>query len=445
MILVVDDDPRLRETLEILIRRLGHEVSLARDLAEAERRLEEFDVDLVITDLRMPGGSGLDVLEMVRRVLPDVPVIVFTGYGTVATAVGAMKMGAFDYLQKPFETSELELRIERALEQRRHEVERSCLRGENGWHSNLHAMIGVSPAMIDVMEAVRQVACSDASVLVTGESGTGKELVAREIHRRSTRSDGLFVPISLGAIPPDLLETELFGHVRGAFTGAVEERIGKFELAHRGMLFLDEIGDVPLELQSKLLRVVQDGVIERVGSNQRRKVDVRIVSATHRDLEAMVETGDFRLDLFYRLNVVQIRVPPLRERREDIRYLTAHFLLKHGQGRLHRAPRITEEALQRLEEYAWPGNVRELSNVVERALVLARGDTLDERLFELATPALTGDRTGGLRLDALLDRVERETIERALEEAANVKARAARLLGISQRNLWYKLKKHGLT
>jgi two-component system response regulator AtoC len=282
-------------------------------------------------------------------------------------------------------------------------------------------------------------------VLITGETGTGKELVARAIHRRSPRHEALLVPVNLAAVPLELLESELFGHARGAFTGAVAERVGKLELAHGGTLFLDEVGDAPLALQPKILRVLQDGIVERVGSNQRREVDVRIISATNRNLEEAVASGAFRADLYYRLRVIQIEMPPLRDRREDIRYLTAHFLRKFGARRPQGVPRITEAALRILEDYRWPGNVRELENVIERAVVLCQGDTIGAVLVDLRPPAVPKDQLPGVRLDEALDRLEREVILRALEETKQVKARAARLLGISERSLWYKLRKHGLS
>jgi two-component system response regulator AtoC len=445
-ILVVDDDERLRNTLEILVRNLGHRALAAADVGGAERLLAEHAVDLVISDLRMPGGSGLDLLDIVRRGDANTPVIVLTAFGTVETAVEAMKKGAFDYLAKPFDTGEMEVRIERALALQRFRLENDYLREEVEARGGLDELIGVSEAMQRVFELVQQVAPTKTSVLVTGETGTGKELVARAIHRRSPREAHLLVPVNLAAVPTELLESELFGHARGAFTGAMTERTGKFELADRGTLFLDEIGDVPLVLQPKILRVLQDGIVERVGSNHRREVDVRIVAATHRDLAAEVAAERFRADLFYRLRVVEIRVPPLRERREDIRYLTGHFLRKFGQRRAGTSPKITEAALQLLEEYPWPGNVRELENVIERAVVLCRTDTVGVRLLDLRVPgAPPKDEPAGLRLDDALDRLEREMILKALEETKQVKARAARLLGVSERSLWYKLRKHGLS
>jgi two-component system response regulator AtoC len=444
-ILVVDDDERLRQTLSLLLRTAGHEVVAAADVASAEAVLRERDVDLVISDVRMPGGSGLDLLESVRRLETDSPVILLTAYGTVASAVQAMQRGAFDYLLKPFDADELKLRVSRALALRRFRAENEFLRARPEGEPGLDELIGVSPRLRDVVEMAKQVAESSASVLITGETGTGKEVLARSIHRRSPRAERLLVPVNLAAVPLELLESELFGHARGAFTGALTERAGKLELADGGTLFLDEVGDAPLALQPKLLRVLQDGVIERVGSNQQRRVDVRVISATNRNLDEAIAAGQFRSDLYYRLRVIQIEMPPLRERPEDVRYLTAHFLRRFGQRRPGGPPGITHEALRLLEGYRWPGNVRELENVIERAVVLCRGDTIGTSLLDLRERTSDVPERGGLRLDEALDRVEREMILRALEETKHVKARAARLLGVSERSLWYKLKKHGLS
>ncbi|MFN8544413.1 MAG: sigma-54 dependent transcriptional regulator [Candidatus Binatia bacterium] len=445
-ILVVDDDERLRDTLAILVRHLGHEPVAAADVAGAELLLSERDIDLVISDLRMPGGSGLDLLDVVHRSDPRTPVIVLTAYGTVETAVEAMKKGAFDYLLKPFDAAEMELRIGRALALRRFQVENDYLREEIETRGGLDELIGVSGAMRRVFDLIEQVSPTKTSILITGETGTGKELVARAIHRRSPREAHLLVPVNLAAIPGELLESELFGHARGAFTGAIGERTGKFELADKGTLFLDEIGDAPPALQPKILRVVQDGIVERVGTNLRHEVDVRLIAATNRDLAADVAAGRFRADLYYRLRVIEIQMPPLRERRDDIRYLAGHFLRKLGQGRPGGSPRITEAALRLLEDYPWPGNVRELENVLERAVVLCRTDTVGTSLLDLKTPGSSPrDEPPGMRLDGALDRLEREMILKALDETKQVKARAARLLGVSERSLWYKLRKHGLS
>jgi len=444
-ILIVDDDERLRLTLSLLLRTLGHEVVGAPDVATAETVLGEREIDLVISDLRMPGGSGMDLLELVQRLDLDAPVILLTGFGTVEGAVHAMQRGAFDYLQKPFDADEMKLRVGRALAARRHRIENAFLRTERDQAHGFDELIGVSAKLRAVADLVRRVAPSDASVLITGETGTGKELIARAIHRRSPRQEHLLVPVNLAAIPLELLESELFGYARGAFTGAVTEREGKLELADGGTLFLDEVGETPLPLQPKLLRVLQDGVVERVGSNRRREVNVRLISATNRDLEESIRAEQFRRDLFYRIRVVEIPLPPLRERREDIPFLAAHFLRRFARTRSAGVPGITEGALRLLDSYPWPGNVRELENVIERAVVLCRGGTIGTGLLDLRQPGAVQNEPGAVRLDEAMDRLERDMILRALDETRQVKARAARLLGVSERSLWYKLKKHGLS
>ena len=446
-VLIVDDDERMRTTLTIMIRSLGHVPAAVPDVATAIATLAERDIDLVISDLRMPGGSGFDLLESLTSEGSDIPVIVLTAYGTIDTAVEAMRRGAFDFLLKPFEPGEIEVRIKRALAVRRYRTENDFLRNEVDARGGFEEMIGVSSAFNQVVALVRQVAATTASVLITGETGTGKELVARAIHRLSPRHARLLVPVNLAAVPADLLEGELFGHIRGAFTSAVAERVGRFELAHEGTLFLDEIGDAPLALQPKLLRVLQDGVVERLGSTQRNNVDVRLICATNRDLDAMVAAGAFRADLYYRVRVIEIAMPPLRERRDDIRYLVAHFLRKFGQKRPGGTPRIADTALRMLEDYPWPGNVRELENVLERAVVLCQGPAIGPQLLDLRRPSLEPavESAADLNLDEALDHLERDMILRALGETKQVKARAARLLGVSQRSLWYKLRKHGLS
>ena len=443
-ILIVDDDERLRTTLGVLLRTLGHESVEAQDVSAAKSLLAEREIDLVISDLRMPGGSGLELLEIVQHLDLDAPVILLTAYGTVEGAVQAMQQGAFDYLQKPFDAEEMKLRVDRALAARRRQIESAFLRTERDEAHGFDELIGISSKLRAVADLVRRVAPSEASVLVTGETGTGKELIARAIHRRSARHERLLVPVNLAAIPIELLESELFGYTRGAFTGAVAEREGKLELADGGTLFLDEVGETPPALQPKLLRVLQDGVVERVGSNRRREVNVRLVSATNRDLEEAIRLGQFRRDLFYRIRVVEIAMPALRDRREDIPFLVAHFL-----RRFDRAGRdtlgITEGALRLLESYPWPGNVRELENVIERAVVLCRGQTIGTGLLDLRQAGTSQVEPGTVRLDEAMDRLEREMILRALDETRQVKARAARLLGVSERSLWYKLRKHGLS
>jgi two-component system response regulator AtoC len=444
-ILIVDDDERLRRTLSVLLRTLGHDVVGAGDVAGAEAVLREREIDLVISDLRMPGGSGMDLLDVVQRLDPDTPLILLTAFGTVEGAVQAMQHGAFDYLQKPFDAEEMKLRVGRALATRRSRAEHSFLRREREQAHGFDELIGVSAKLNEVADLVRRVAATDAAVLITGETGTGKELVARAIHRRSPRQERLLVPVNLAAVPAELVESELFGHARGAFTGAVSEREGKLELADGGTLFLDEVGDTPVPLQAKLLRVLQDGIVERVGSNRPRQVDVRLISATNCDLGQAIAAGRFRSDLYYRIRVVQIAMPPLRERREDIRYLAAHFLRRFAGRRSGGAAGITEGALQLLEDYPWPGNVRELENVIERAVVLSGGSTIGAGLLDLRPPGTARGEPASARLDEAMDRLERDMIVRALEETRHVKARAARVLGVSERSLWYKLKKHGLS
>ncbi len=447
-ILIVDDDAAMRETLAVLARKLGYESIAAANVESATKILGERQVDVIITDLRMPGGSGMDLLRHVREHEPEIPVILLTGFGTVEGAVTAIQDGAFDYLTKPIDIGEVKLRIARALESRRMNSENAYLREEAASGSGIEGLIGESPALAKVVDLIRKVSASDASVLITGETGTGKEVVARAIHNRSERRDRLFVPVNLSAIPSELVESELFGHVRGAFTGAMREREGKFEVASGGTLFLDEIGDAPIALQPKLLRALQDRLIERVGANQTRQVDVRLISATNRNLTALMESETFRPDLYYRLRVIEIEMPPLRARREDIKFLAAHFLRRAPSGNAEQGARITRRALAYLEDYHWPGNVRELENAIERALVLSGGELVDVEHFDLGVkpPTSSGDADAPtLRLDEALDRIEKDTILRALEESDDVKARAARILGVSERTLWYKLRKHGLS
>src|SRR5262249_52829816 len=374
-ILIVDDDERLRTTVALLLRTLGHEIVEAPDVTAAESLLREREIDLVISDLRMPGGSGLDLLEIVQRLDLDAPVILLTAYGTVEGAVQAMQQGAFDYLQKPFDAEEMKLRVGRALAARRHRIESAFLRTELDQSHGFDELIGVSRKLRAVADLVRRVAPSDAAVLVTGETGTGKELIARAIHRRSARQERLLVPVNLAAIPLELLESELFGYARGAFTGAVAEREGRLGRPEGGPLSLEAAGGPPPPLQPKLRRVRQEGVVEGVGSNRRREVNVRLISATNRDLEESIRLGRFRRDLFYRIRVVEVAVPPLRERREDIPFLVTYFLRRFARAG-HDAPGITEGALRLLEDYPWPGHGRELGNVIERAVVLCRGGTL---------------------------------------------------------------------
>jgi two-component system response regulator AtoC len=449
-VLVVDDERKMRRVLQILLERMGVESAVADSAEEAVERFEQEQIDLVLTDLRMPGASGIDLLGRVRELDPEVPVIVMTAYGTIETAVDAMKRGAFDYVLKPFDLEVIELTIRKALDMRRYRTENRFLREQAPPTPGLEGLIGSSSPMKAVFELIQRVAPTKSSVLITGETGTGKELVARAIHHLSPRRERFFVPLNCAAIPTELLESELFGHVRGAFTGAERERTGKFELADGGTLFLDEIGDMAYPLQAKLLRVLQEGVIERIGSNKRIVVDVRVLSSTHRDLATAIRDGRFREDLFYRLNVFHIELPPLRGRRDDVVALATHFL-DHFTRELGRPPlRLTPAATRVLEHHEWPGNVRELQNLMERAAVLCDGPEVDATFFRLllleaAPEAPVEESTSeGLFLGPAVEALERKIILRALSAADDNKAQAARLLGVSERTLWYKLKRYGL-
>jgi two-component system response regulator AtoC len=444
--LVVDDERKMRRVLQILLERMGVESVPAESAEEALERFRAEKFDLVLTDLRMPGMSGVELLAALRELEPDLPVIVLTAYGTVQTAVDAMKSGAFDYILKPFDLDAVEPVIRKALAMREYRTQNLYLRERENTAPAFESLIGTSPAMQEVYDLVRQIGPTRSAVLIMGETGTGKELVARAIHNLSPRRDKLFVPINCAAIPTELLESELFGHTRGAFTGAQGDRVGKFELADGGTLFLDEIGDMAYALQAKLLRVVQEGIIERIGSNKRIAVDVRMLSSTHRDLPAGIREGSFREDLYYRLNVFQVKLPPLRERREDVRHLATSFLEKFCRELGKHVPALTPEALAALEKYDWPGNVRELQNLMERAAVLSSGPAIEPNVFRLLLPAGIDAPAAAesLALEPAVEELERKLILRALGASNDNKVQAARLLGISERTLWYKLKRYGL-
>jgi two-component system response regulator AtoC len=448
-VLVVDDERKMRRVLQILLEQMGFESVAAETAEEALERFDSEKIDLVLTDLKLPGMSGVDLLARIRTQDTDVPVIVLTAHGTVQTAVAAMKSGAFDYILKPFDIEAIELVIRRALEMQRYRTENRFLKEQAEDTPAFEHLVGTSPAMQAIYALVRQVALAKTAVLITGETGTGKELVARAIHNLSPRRDKLFVPLNCAAIPPDLLESELFGHQRGAFTGAHAERAGKFELADGGTLFLDEIGDMAYPLQAKMLRVLQEGVVERVGSNKTIRVDVRLLSSTNRDLAGSIRSGTFREDLYYRLNVFHIQLPPLRERREDVGPLAQYFIRKFGEE-LGKGPlQVAEAALPLVTQYDWPGNVRELRNLMERAAVLARTPVVDADLIRVLLPSAPVEpapATGpeSLALEPAVEEVERKLILRALGASDDNKAEAARLLGVSERTLWYKLKRYGL-
>ncbi len=451
-LLAIDDDARTRRVLQILARKIGLECSAAASVDDALAAFRAERCDVVVTDLKMPGKSGIDFLRELRAVDAEVPVVVLTAHGTVPTAVEAMKLGAVDYLQKPFDVDALELVICRALDLSRYRLENRFLREQVTGATGFADLLGGSPAMLAVFDLIRRIAPTRSAVLVTGETGTGKELVARAIHEASPRNEQLFVPLNCTAIPPDLLESELFGHVRGAFSGAHSDRVGKFQAADDGTLFLDEIGDMDVRLQAKLLRVLQEGVVEPLGTNRRIAVDVRVISSTNRDLDAAMRDGRFREDLYYRLNVFRIALPPLRDRRDDVPALAQAFLDGFAPTVGKETIRLDEDAARVLREYAWPGNVRELRNVMERAAVLCNGPVVESSLARALVrdrDTAAGDRPpdaepAALDLDRAVAATERRVILDALVAANDNKPAAAKLLGIGERTLWTKLKKHGI-
>ena len=444
-VLVVDDEPAQRELVAGFLRKHGFDVVLAGGGREAVARFKQEPFDLVLTDQRMPDLSGLEVLEAVRSTSPETAVVIITAYGTIETAVSAVKAGAADYLTKPLNLDDLLHRVHRLRERQRLVTENRELREALAERHRVEGIIGDSGRMQEVLSLVRRVAPSDATVLIRGESGTGKELIARALHYASPRAAGPLVKVNCAALAESLLEAELFGHEKGAFTGAVASRKGRFEMADGGSIFLDEIGDLPPHLQVKLLRVLQEREFERVGSSRPIKVDVRLLAATHRDLEALVREGRFREDLYYRINVVTIMLPPLRERREDLPPLIEHFLRAFA-GKNGKSVRgLTREAREALLRYDYPGNIRELENLIERAVVLTRDDVIgvEDLPLTLETPASGSGNEAGLI--AAVEGLERRMIREALAKADGTQTRAAELLGISERVLRYKLKKYGLS
>ncbi|MBC8163367.1 MAG: sigma-54-dependent Fis family transcriptional regulator [Roseiflexaceae bacterium] len=436
-ILVADDEEGLRELLSDLLREEHYTVATADTGTAVLKRLESGEVyDLLLLDIKMPGVSGIDILEQMRASGNDTPVIMITGYGTSSNAIRAMQIGAYDYLMKPFDNEEVLVTIRRLFE---HRALASRVR-QLEQRSPEDRMIGRSPAMRDTYKTIGLVASSEASVLITGETGTGKELVANIIHQNSGRK-GTFIPVNCAALPETLIESELFGHEKGAFTGAMAQRKGRFELANRGTIFLDEVGEISLPVQKKLLRVLQESEIERVGGAGAFKVDVRVIAATNRDLLEEVRTGNFREDLYYRLNVVNLHMPPLRERRGDIALLVEHFLSKYRYKPTAQPTRISEEAMERLETYDWPGNVRQLENEIERAVTLSQGRVITSQVLNLGTagqPAQIDLATRVRNRDglvAVLAEVERIMVQEALRQAEGDTNEAARRLLIDSSEL----------
>jgi len=465
-ILIADDEDSLRWVLEKGLRGVGYDVTSVKDGEEAVRVFEAQPFDLVFLDVRMPGLDGLTALERIRDLRPDVYVVVMTAHGSMDTAIKAMQRGAYDYLNKPFDLDEVLLLSERALAASRLTQEVARLRTGLAEVREFSALIGRHPRMQDVYKTIGRIAGTDVTVLLRGESGTGKELVARAIHHYSRRSGRPFVAVSCAAIPGTLLESEMFGHERGAFTDAKERRLGKFELAHGGTLYLDEIGDTPVDLQTKLLRALQERTIERVGGHESIAIDVRVLAATNRDLEALMKEGRFREDLYYRLNVVTVNLPPLRERRRDIPLLVEHFLAKHVEELGERG--VAPEALDRLVGYDWPGNVRELENVVQRAMVMATAGvilpehlpigpvsaaasvavdaTLEEIIERKLMECVRGlrERSSANLYDLVVGLVEKPLLRAVLRETSGNQVRAAQILGINRNTLRKKLTEHGI-
>ncbi|WII72006.1 sigma-54 dependent transcriptional regulator [Bdellovibrio sp. 22V] len=453
-ILVVDDEESIREFLEIMLKKEGYEVTLAEDGQKAKDLLTKKTFDMIISDLQMPHVTGIELLKHVKETYPDTVFMLITAFGTTETAVEAMKMGAYDYLTKPFKIDEVRLNIQNALRSRNLEVENRTLKKELVKEYSFQNMVGNSPAMHSIYDMVKRVSQTPTNVLITGESGTGKEVVAKAIHYNGPLKDRPFVTVNCGAIPENLMESEMFGHKKGSFTGAVADKSGLFEVADGGTLFLDEVGELPLTIQVKLLRAIQERVIRRVGATEDMKVDVRIIAATNRNLEEMVQKGGFRQDLFYRLNVINIKTPGLRDRREDIPLLANHFLKKYNERLNKNIGAISAEAMEILKKYDYPGNVRELENLIERTVALEGGATILPESLPPMVNTSSGRKMAssneieigddGVDLDKVMGQIEKELLIKAIHAAGGVKKRAAKLLHISFRSMRYRIEKYNL-
>ena len=447
-VLVVDDDDAHRTMLRTLVGGWGYDIVEADDGSIAIEKVQEQPFDLILMDVRMLKVSGLEALERIKAFNPAIPVTIMTAYSSVDTAIEALKKGAYDYLTKPLDFDKLRLTIERAMEHTRLKEENRLLKESLGKHFDMQNIIGRSSAMISLLETVAHVAPSEATVMITGESGTGKELIAGVIHHNSPRKDGPFVKINCAAITETLLESELFGHEKGAFTGADRRKEGRFYQASQGSIFLDEVSEMPLTMQVKLLRVLQERELTRVGGEKVIPVDVRVITATNKDLVDLKNRGLFREDLYYRLNVVSLEIPPLTKRRDDIPLLAQHFLEIFVDKNKKEIKGFTPKAMDQLVRYDWPGNVRELMNAVERAVVLARTDYLDDQDFSILQPLLQQPAPAPSDFDDMdnipLEEVEKAAILRMLESVAGNKSEAARRLGITRKTLHKKLKKYGV-
>ena len=458
-ILAVDDEPSMRRLLEISLRQAGYQPVVAADGKEALQMIRNQTIDLVVSDLHMPSMNGLELLKNIRLENETLPFIMVTAQGEIKTAVEAMKLGASDYILRPFDLETLEIAIAKALSVKRLNLENTYLKSNTNTEND--GLVGLSAPMMALKQLIRQVAPEKATVLITGETGTGKELVAKAIHQHSDRKNALFVAVNCAAIPAEMLESELFGYEKGAFTGAVKDRMGKFELAEGGTIFLDEITEMPINLQAKLLRALQEGVIEKLGGNRQITLDIRVIAATNRDPLQAVKESKLREDLYYRLNVFQLQIPALRERGDDIGLITQDYLAK-------KAAQLSDEALQKLNAYTWPGNVRELQNVLERAAILAGGKPITSQhlpadlvssapLSDIQPSASLGAEsansnaspvmqmaTQGFSIPQTIAQIERQLIVDAIAACKGNKSKAAKLLEISERSLWYKLEQYQL-
>ena len=451
-ILIVEDKDSLAQMLRETLELAGYEVEVANDGAEGIEKVKDSKVDVVITDMKLPKKNGLEVLKASKDENPLTPVIVMTAYGSIETAVNAMKLGAYDFITKPLDTDHLQLLIQRSVKNQRIVTENMLLKDILSQRVGMPDIIGKSPRMVEVAENIQKVSATRTNVLLLGESGTGKELFARAIHDLSPRKDYPFVPINCAAIPNELLESELFGHEKGAFTGAGERKLGKLELADKGTVFLDEIGEMNMALQAKILRAVQEGEIDRVGGARAIKIDIRIIAASNRDLESAVADNTFREDLYYRLSVFPVSLPPLRERKDDIPSLVEHFISKYSleMNVAHKA--ISPDAMNFLKGYAWKGNVRELENVIERALILCEGDTITKKELRLTSTASSEELPGDIAMNGTLDEVakaalrivESRRIKKALDDTHGNKTRAAEILKVSYKTLLTKIKDYGI-
>jgi two-component system, NtrC family, response regulator PilR len=454
-ILVVDDEESIREFLNIMLKKEGYDVTCVEDGQKAMDILKKKTFEMVISDLQMPHVTGLELLKFVKENYPDLLFMLITAFGTTETAVEAMKLGAYDYITKPFKLDEVRINISNALKSKTLESENRTLKRELTKEYSFQNLVGNSAAMHVIYDLIKRVSDSPTNVLITGESGTGKEMIAKAIHYNGPFKDKAFISVNCGAIPESLMESEMFGHKKGSFTGAVVDKAGLFEAADGGTLFLDEVGELPLTIQVKLLRSIQERIIRRVGSTEDTHVTVRIIAATNRDLEAMVKDGSFRQDLFYRLNVIQIRSPSLRERRDDIVILAKHFLKKYNERLNKNISGISQEALNVLKSYDYPGNVRELENIIERTVALEPGASI----LPESLPAIVNTTSGskqmvssegiviteeGVDLDKIIGQIEKELIIKAIHAANGIKKRAAKLLGITFRSMRYRVEKYNL-